>query len=551
MKILPETPHAQGSQTSLARLSVIVFVVAGLVLFLESSRRVNIFDEGIALTNSMRVAAGQAIHRDFFYQYGPANVYMVAGLFKAFGQSALIERIVNILEAASMVAVLFALLNRFAGLRIALAAVVLCLLWSESLSWMTLTLVLSTWLIAENFAEPLSRVKAFYAGLLAGVTILFRYDAGGAAVIGQVLLLFAASFLRTNRSRPALREAGQRIWPYLAGVALLIVPLLIWYTADGILPGLVFDVWTYSSKYYYAGRHLPFPRVHRKNFEDVVVYVFPLLIALPLFYVLRYWRMSRRRDAQHHPIPRWLGPVLSFALIAAIGYSKAVVRMGAYSLQLSTPLCIVLGAVLLTCRRDFKRSFNAAIGILLTLFVLAGLALRWHSWGTDNFYHSSMTGWIVARSSQAPFPPFRNWCTDGNPVSKGPCYFVDNDHIQTIQYLTAHTQPGDTLYVGLPHHDRVYAGDDVTYFATQRLPAVNWDQLDPYLQNMPDIQTQMIQEIEKNRPPYIALDSEFRFSHEPNGSSLSTGVHLLDDYIAANYSFAARFGEMTILRRNQ
>src|ERR1700761_7198226 len=63
------------------------------------------------------------------------------------------------------------------------------------------------------------------------------------------------------------------------------------------------------------------------------------------------------------------------------------------------------------------------------------------------------------------------------------------------------------------------------------------------------LQREMISDLERNKPPYLALDSEFDKVHEPNGSSVHTGVHLLDDYIAQHYRLVKTFGEMTVLQR--
>ena len=499
----------------------------------------------------MRVAAGQAVHRDFYYQYGPANIYLLAALFKLFGQSVLIERTLWIVEAASMVAVVFILLDRFAGRKVALATVIGCLLWPDALSWLTLGMVSSTWLIGTNFERRISGKAAFLAGLLAGSTVLFRYDVGIAVAGAQIVLILAAAMMHERRVGLALREGLRTLGPYLGGFAVLVGPLFIWYVAQGILPGLVYDVLTYPSKYYYAGRNLPFPHLHRQNFEDVVVYVFPLLIGLSLFHVFHYWFGSHRRRSSDAAVPRWVGPVASFGLIAAIAYLKTLVRMGAGPLFLCAAPCLVLGAVLVACRQAFGLVSKTLIGVLLTLFAIGGVSSRWHDRRIQNLQGSSMASWIFAHSTQAPYPPFNSWCNDRNPLSKGFCFFDDNNRIQAIEYLESHTRPGETLYVGLSHHDRIFVGDNVTYFATQRLPAVKWTQFDPFLQNRADIQTQMIEDLERNRSPYVMLDAEFENAGEPNGSSVSTGVHLLDDYIASHYTFAARFGELTILQRQQ
>ena len=93
------------------------------------------------------------------------------------------------------------------------------------------------------------------------------------------------------------------------------------------------------------------------------------------------------------------------------------------------------------------------------------------------------------------------------------------------------------------------ANDMITYFAVQRIPAVKWTKFDPFLENRADIQQEMIGTLKQHKPPYIVLDSEFDRMREPNGSSISTGVHLLDNYIATHYENVQQYGELTILQR--
>jgi hypothetical protein len=52
-----------------------------------------------------------------------------------------------------------------------------------------------------------------------------------------------------------------------------------------------------------------------------------------------------------------------------------------------------------------------------------------------------------------------------------------------------------------------------------------------------------------NAPPYIVLDSEFDSMREPNDSSKSTGVTLLDEYLRKKYRRAETFGEMSVWQR--
>ena len=92
----------------------VVFVVSFLILLVGMSRLSNVYDEGLALTGAMRVEAGQVPHRDFYANYGPAQFYILAGLFKIFGESLLVERLFDLLIKAALVTWVYALPLRIA-----------------------------------------------------------------------------------------------------------------------------------------------------------------------------------------------------------------------------------------------------------------------------------------------------------------------------------------------------------------------------------------------------------------------------------------------------
>ena len=121
--------------------------------------------------------------------------------------------------------------------------------------------------------------------------------------------------------------------------------------------------------------------------------------------------------------------------------------------------------------------------------------------------------------------------------------------MKTVEFLIGHSVPGQTLYVGASKHDRSFANDNLTYFATQMLPATHWHDFHPFLQSKKDIQMQMIEELNRNKPPYIVLEAESAKVREPNESANSTGVTLLDDYIHQTYRQVESFGDITIWQR--
>jgi hypothetical protein len=77
-----------------------------------------------------------------------------------------------------------------------------------------------------------------------------------------------------------------------------------------------------------------------------------------------------------------------------------------------------------------------------------------------------------------------------------------------------------------------------------RRPATKWHHFDPGLQTSAEIQQKMIKELEARRPPVVVLDLGFDLmgADEPNASTQSSHVTLLDDYLHANYRELRRIG---------
>src|SRR5580692_11140810 len=89
------------------RSAATVFAVSFLLLLTGMSVRPSMYDEGITVTGAMRVLGGQLPHRDFYTNYGPAHFYILAGLFKLFGESLLVERLLYASICALIVASVF------------------------------------------------------------------------------------------------------------------------------------------------------------------------------------------------------------------------------------------------------------------------------------------------------------------------------------------------------------------------------------------------------------------------------------------------------------
>jgi hypothetical protein len=109
--------------------STFVFLLAYFILFFGMTLRPNIYDEGIVLTASMRVAAGQLPHRDFYAIYGPAQFYILAGLYRLFGESILVERLLDLFFRALLVASVYTVASLYFRRSVAVCTSLVTLAW--------------------------------------------------------------------------------------------------------------------------------------------------------------------------------------------------------------------------------------------------------------------------------------------------------------------------------------------------------------------------------------------------------------------------------------
>lgn len=538
----------------------LVFAGAAVVIFLLNSRFVNIFDEGILLTGTMRTMAGQVLHRDFNYNYGPALFYLYAALFKLFGTSILVERIAAALSDAGLVVSVYLLARKLCGRVPALAASIACILWSIGigLSWNLLNssfcifMLWTAWLILPQTDKRLERRRAAFAGFLTAIIFLFRYDLGiGTAAASLVAMVIMRWLQERGESRSPRRLMRSQIGPYLAVFAITVTPAAIAYLSVAPIHDLLYDVVIYMAKYYRAGRGLPFPGFQEG--AEVAVYLLPIIILLSAWIVVR-WFIARRTNAHESAgrVPDWVNLLVSLIVVATLTCVKGLVRVGVGGMYGTLIACAVLGAALIQHRSALNLWLRALMMATLALFVLGAAAFDEPQLVRPNGHLQPLViNWLLTPARQPPTPAFRSWCHEDTPITRGLCFLMEEDHIRAVRYLDAHTLPSDYIYVGLDHHDRIFANDMILYFAAQRLPAVKWTEFDPYLQNRADIQREMISTLEQHKPPYIVLSSEFDTMREPNGSSVSTGVHLLDDYIATHYEEVQQYNRLTILRRRK
>lgn len=519
------------------------------------------YDEGLVLTAAMRVAAGQIPHRDFYANYGPAQFYILAGLFKVFGESILVERLFDLFVKALLVTFIYAIVSSYSRRSIAACTSIVTVLWLLGLNAtagfatipVSLLNLIGLALVLPVFTSIVSNRRMLAAGAIAGMAALFRYDTG-VALLGILACAIAiAIYIRLEGTSSRLRAFASTFWPCLLGFAIVTLPPALYYLSVAPLYPFVHDIILYPGKYYHRGRNLPFPKIHLKGLDNLGVYLPIAIVGISLYAALARGLRPRSSDAsslQTTPEEQKLhGFLVTFSLLTLVMYFKGFVRISLIHLYLSILPSLLLIAVLFQHRFTFRRPIRISIMCLMWLSVLAASWSALREARELRMQHSSVPESLLSSARGASPEAHVTWCKTKGPLTMGFCFLPEDDRLQTIEFIGSHTKPDQQIFVGLTKHDRIFANDNLIYFATQRVPATKWSHFDPGLQNSYDIQEQMVRELEVNAPPYIVEDSEFDQIHEPNDSSMSTGITLLDEYIHGKYQRIETFGQMSIWQR--
>ncbi len=213
-------------------------VFAATFLYLYLFRRTTSIDpdEGIILQGAERILHGQVLYRDFFSFFTPGSYYLLAGLFRVFGDSILVAR-----DALALYGGLFSVFtyllarrvcSRWSSLLTAYLVTITCLPWRfmtlhnwDSTLWACFTLYCAILFIqTSHWAQRW--VWALAAGSFASLTVLFEQSKGVGLILGLGLGL-SILFLLDRRSRRSVASEALEDSPSLAATEGRASPLFV------------------------------------------------------------------------------------------------------------------------------------------------------------------------------------------------------------------------------------------------------------------------------------------------------------------------------------
>jgi hypothetical protein len=535
----------------------VVAVLSFVVLLLAMPRDLNMYDEGIILSDAIRVIHGEMTHRDFYSPYGPAQYYAIAAIFKFFGENFIFARLYDLVVRAATVTILFYIIRRQCSLLIALIFTAIGGLWLMAIGnyfypifpCILLSLV-SSYLVTQIAKGPAAWPRIIIAGVCTGLTALFRYDVGFLLLVAHLVAMTTIIML-SKRCEAKTRRALTAMAAYSAGTAVIFVPAAIIFLLTSPIGSFVTDIFDYPIKYYAIMRRLPFPGLHalRADPASGSVYLPVLAGGLALIVLIRVVIRRIGSPAARPGDDSVVAYLMVFGSTAATLFLKGVVRVSAIHMLLGIVPALVVFALLvkLWWQRGTAMRIAAAFVLVLVLsptVVAARRELRTSFQVVDR----SIAGWLALQAGLVTLPVDSRDTCEAGPASG--IARLSPDYSRVATYLGAHSRPDERIFVALDRHDKVFANPISLYFAVGRLPGTHWHEFDPGLQTRADIQGAIISDLQRNKVRWIVRDGNFDDVTEPNGSALSSGVTLLDRFIAENYREVASSGKVTIWLAN-
>jgi hypothetical protein len=479
---------------------VVLFVLGALLSGLSIRWGINPHDEGLMLQAGERIADGQLPYRDFYANYGPGQYFLIGGLDWLFGPSLLTWRIVRVLLDAGVAVLAYALVRRDAPEPLALGA---WLAVAAAMAYPSIPHPNPTALALGLGGLLLAQRRPALAGALAGLAIVFRPDLGVAALAGVMLLAWS------ERRAPAAARAALTG----TGVALvLMAPVVI------AAPGDFWDQTIGFALDEQGLQRLPLPGAWDGGFEPNKIlehyYPYVLLAAAAL------WLVAALRGRL--PVRLWAA-----APLAAIGVLYLLARADVYHL---VPLAAVLPVLLATAAASERNTaWVVALVLALGLIAVQGLDLK-----------------RIQLLNPPPLATIDIDVADGVKAPPAEARALS----ELSRYVRSRVPPGDPVFVANPRFDLVNVGNPLVYVLVGRPNPTRYDVMQPGVVTTAPVQREIVGDLERSRPRLVIRWLSPVADHRAdNGAGRSSGVRLLDRYLARAYEPTRRFGDYLVLAR--
>jgi hypothetical protein len=386
---------------------------------------------------------------------------------------------------------------------------------------LTLALCLGSLLLMDR--------RPVLAGGLAGVAALWRIEF--AAYLGLGVLL-------AHAIRPVPRREQAEAAALFAGTAIAVAVVLYLPVVAAAGIGDSFDLLIrYPVQDFTHYQSLPFPVSYdgvlntssiggffEDSAESLLLFYLPVVLMIGLAGAVGALALRFTRE-------RWWQVA---AGVFAIGMAHYLVtRPDVFHTAPLAVMVAVLGSWAVAERAEPARGGAAravavvAAGFAIGYAVVEGLDRRWLELRADRaeLRLPVADGVRVARSERAPLERAVNW-------------------------VRSHTRPREPIYVATKRSDLVTSGAPILYVLADRPNPTRYDIAAPGVVTSAPVQEEIVRDLEANGVRTVVRWTDpLSAAHEPNRAGESTGVTVLDDYLASTYRRVARYGDYVVLGR--
>jgi hypothetical protein len=500
---------------------VVLFLLAIALSGFTILNGISPHDEGLMLQAGARIASGQWPYRDFWSNYPPGQPLALGGLQLLLGPSLLAWRVVRTLTDATIALLAYRLARRRAPELYAIAA---WLAVAGAMAFPTgpgpdppaLALALAALLAVRR--------RPVLGGVLAGLAFAFRFEIGVAAIIGIAL-----------EAPPGARQRA-----VTAAIPAALVPLAPVFAAAPA--AMVHDtIGFYSIQ---SLQRLPFPLSFHGPLKPskLIEFYIPLILVVSL----GLWVLSVAASIGLRPRTQAAGvsrgdiaarleaPVLdlralSLAPLAVVGVGYLVGRTDVYHL---VPLAAVLPIMLADAAAAASIHWlRVALLVALVLILLHGLDRR-----AGQLLHPGPLAAVPGPAGDG----VRTTASDATALR------------ELERGIAALTRRGEPIFVANPRFDLVHAGDPLLYLILDHPNPTRYDVMQPGVVTTASVQREIVRSLERSRTRVVVRWlSPLASLKEPNGAGRSSGVRILDRYLASKFRPYAQFGVYRLLVRRR
>jgi hypothetical protein len=506
---------------------ILFFVLCGasVILLTLSSfiKPLGLYDEGFSLTNALRILNGDIPHRDYWAAYPPGTSFTLAVAFSLFEPSLIVARFVNLGWTLILLFSMFFCLKRFAPIQIRLSVVTLACLWVSAaiypsysvLPALALTFLALAFLVGGIKAE--GSACSIIGGCLAGSITLFRHDISGYLFVSLVFSLLVCAVIRPlSRGEPEFKKAALFILSFLVTAILLLSIMLIKVGGENFFQQAILFPATGMREY----RHLPVPG---------------------FFNFFQSWKTQW--------LLAWIVPIGVF-----IGYVHIFISRQKNSLFTQMVICMfALMAILLTMQAHNRFDLPHAAPSMLFLLCFFIAAIDAKPQKASIIRNSIGITFIMAFSLFSMSITIKgiDWSSVSRCVAHPKnifCIPVDSNQIEVVDFINHNATQDDYVFVGNTYHDRIYINDASLYFLLRKPIPIKWNEMHPGIVTTKPVQEEIVHALNTKQVRFVVL-VDMPEPREENLSSISSNVHLLDNFIKDNYSSVFSSTKYSILKR--